>query len=176
MRRSGTPRQERHHRGGAVQCLDLGLLVDAQHDSRLRRVQVEGDDVSDLVDELRVGRQLEAVDLVGLDAERMLFDVPPGGTEDLDESMIGGAIVKQAAGKVKDVVTRGDDEATDRRTASASRRWVRRSQPLHRREELGRRPSKLRPRSEVHSTGSRKGPGDLWRRFKPKNRSTSLWR
>ncbi len=53
-------------------------------------------------------------------AERMLFDVPPGGTEDLDESMIAGAIVKQAAGKVKDVVTRGEDEATERRTGAGA--------------------------------------------------------
>lgn len=46
-------------------------------------------------------------------AERLLFDVPDGGTEDLDESMIGGAIVRQLAGKVKDVVT-GDREGHGR--------------------------------------------------------------
>jgi hypothetical protein len=49
-------------------------------------------------------------------AERLLFEVPTSGTEDLDNSMIAGAIVQQAAGKVKDLVTGGDDEATDRRT------------------------------------------------------------
>jgi hypothetical protein len=49
-------------------------------------------------------------------AERLLFDIPTGGTEDLDSSMIGGAMLQQAAGKVKDLITRGDDEATDRRT------------------------------------------------------------
>ncbi len=49
-------------------------------------------------------------------AERLLFDVPPGGTEDLDEAMIAGAVVTQAAGKLKDLVTGGGDEATDRRT------------------------------------------------------------
>ena len=50
-------------------------------------------------------------------AERLLFDVPQGGTEDLDESMIAGATLRQAAGKLKDVLTPGDgDEATDRRT------------------------------------------------------------
>jgi hypothetical protein len=49
-------------------------------------------------------------------AERLLFDVPDSGTEDLDESAIAGAIVKQAAGKVKDWITRHKHEPTDRRT------------------------------------------------------------
>lgn len=53
-------------------------------------------------------------------AERMLFDVPPGGTEDLDETMIVGAAVKQAAGKLKDVVTGDGDEATERRTGAGA--------------------------------------------------------
>jgi hypothetical protein len=49
-------------------------------------------------------------------AERLLFEVPRGGTEDLDNSMIGGAIAQQTAGKLKDVLTGGVEEATDRRT------------------------------------------------------------
>ena len=49
-------------------------------------------------------------------AERLLFEVPRGGTEDLDESMIGSAIVRQTAGKIKDMVTGGGEEATDRHT------------------------------------------------------------
>jgi hypothetical protein len=48
--------------------------------------------------------------------ERLLFEVPQGGTHDLDESMISGSIAQQAARKVKDVFTRGEDEATERRT------------------------------------------------------------
>lgn len=51
-------------------------------------------------------------------AERLLFDVPEGGTQDLDESMASGGMVQQAAGKVKDIVTGSDDEPTDRRTGS----------------------------------------------------------
>jgi len=50
-------------------------------------------------------------------AERLLFEVPQGGTEDLDDSSISGAILGQAAGKIKDIFTGGDEEATDRRTA-----------------------------------------------------------
>ncbi|MBM3946909.1 MAG: hypothetical protein FJ315_05870 [SAR202 cluster bacterium] len=49
-------------------------------------------------------------------AERLLFDVPRSGTEDLDKSMIGGAIARQTAGKINDMFTRKREEATERRT------------------------------------------------------------
>ena len=49
-------------------------------------------------------------------AEQLLFEVPQGGTEDLDQSMISGAILQQTAGKMKDVLTGREEEATDRRT------------------------------------------------------------
>ena len=51
-------------------------------------------------------------------AERLLFDVPDGGTEDLDATTAAPALVQQMAGKVKDVIT-GGEEATDRRTGPA---------------------------------------------------------
>lgn len=54
-------------------------------------------------------------------AERLLFEVPDGSTEDVDESMISGAVVHQAAGKVKDMFTGGGEEATDRRTGADTR-------------------------------------------------------
>jgi hypothetical protein len=49
-------------------------------------------------------------------AERLLFEVPQGGTEDLDHGTIGGAVLQQAAGKVKDFVTGRPEEPTDRRS------------------------------------------------------------
>ncbi len=49
-------------------------------------------------------------------AERLLFEMPHGGTEDLDHGTIGKAVVQQAAGKVKDVVTGHPEEPTDRRS------------------------------------------------------------
>jgi hypothetical protein len=49
-------------------------------------------------------------------AERLLFAVPEGGTEDLDHSHLAGAVLQQAVGKLKDAVTPGGGEATDRRT------------------------------------------------------------
>ena len=52
-------------------------------------------------------------------AERLLFEVPEGGTEDLDESHLAGSVLQQAVGKVKDALTPGGgEEATDRRTPS----------------------------------------------------------
>ena len=37
------------------------LLVDAQHDGAIGRIEVEADDVPDLVDEQRISRELEAL-------------------------------------------------------------------------------------------------------------------
>ena len=50
----GDPGHQREHRSGAVQGLDLGRLIDTQHDRGIRRVQIEPDNIADLVDELRV--------------------------------------------------------------------------------------------------------------------------
>jgi hypothetical protein len=43
----GQPRAQREHRGGPVQGLDLGLLVDGDDDGVVGRRQVEADDVAD---------------------------------------------------------------------------------------------------------------------------------
>jgi hypothetical protein len=47
-------------------------------------------------------------------AERLLFDVPTGGTEDLDESRISGAIARQTVGKVGDLLSGDHREPTER--------------------------------------------------------------
>jgi len=54
-------------------------------------------------------------------AERLLFEPPQEGTEDLDESAISGAVLRQSGGKVKDMAT-GEEEATDRLTPHAESR------------------------------------------------------
>jgi HD-like signal output (HDOD) protein len=52
-------------------------------------------------------------------AERLLFAVPQGGTEDPDESHLSGSLLQQAVGKLKDALTPGGgEEASDRRTPS----------------------------------------------------------
>jgi hypothetical protein len=63
---AGTHRQDRL---AAVQGLNLRLLVDAQHDGAIRGIEVETDDVSHLVDQQRVGGQLEALSAVRLKTE-----------------------------------------------------------------------------------------------------------
>ena len=86
----GPPRQQRLGRLGAVEGLDLALLVHAQDDGPLRRGQVQPDDVPDLLDEERVGRELERLAQVRLEAER-----PP----DPDDGRLGQAeVAGQRAG------------------------------------------------------------------------------
>ena len=67
LRGAGHQRQDR---SGAVQGLDAGLLVHAEHHRGLRRVRVQAHHVSHLVDELRVRRQLELPGEVRLEPER----------------------------------------------------------------------------------------------------------
>ena len=55
---------------GAVERLDLALLVDRQHDGVRRRVDVEPDHVTQLVDELRIVGELELPDPVRLEPVR----------------------------------------------------------------------------------------------------------
>jgi hypothetical protein len=59
----------RQQRLAAIQCLDLRLLVHAQHQRAVGRCHVEPDDVADLVDEQRVGRQLEGLGAMRLQPE-----------------------------------------------------------------------------------------------------------
>src|SRR5208337_1949064 len=65
---AGGHRQERL---GTIQRLHLALLVDRK-DNRVRwRAHVQPDDIADLLDEVRVGRELECLGLVGLQPERI---------------------------------------------------------------------------------------------------------
>ncbi|WP_373863350.1 hypothetical protein [Rhodococcus marinonascens] len=57
----------RQRRSVAIQRLNLGLLVDAEHDRVLRRLEIQPDDVGDLRDQFRVGRKLESLHLPRLD-------------------------------------------------------------------------------------------------------------
>jgi hypothetical protein len=43
------------------QCLDLALFIDAKHQSALRRVKIEANDVTHLLNELRISRELESL-------------------------------------------------------------------------------------------------------------------
>jgi hypothetical protein len=52
------------------QRLVAHLLIHAQHDGTLGRVQIEPDDIADLVHEQRAGRELERLDAMRLQAKR----------------------------------------------------------------------------------------------------------
>src|SRR5262245_14732086 len=65
---AGAHRQQRLR---AVERLDLALLVYAQHERALRRIEVEPDDIAYLLDELWVGRELERLDAMRLQRERL---------------------------------------------------------------------------------------------------------
>src|SRR5580700_1248105 len=69
---------QRQYRSSAVQRLDLGLLVNAQHDRGIGWVQVEPHDVADLLDEQRVWRELEALALVRLKPESAPYTADRG--------------------------------------------------------------------------------------------------
>src|SRR4029077_7764386 len=53
---------------GAIECLDLALLVHAQHQRLLRRVQIQPDDVRQLLGKQRIVGELERLDEVGFKA------------------------------------------------------------------------------------------------------------
>ena len=49
-------RLDRQRRLGAIERLDLRLLVDAEHQRALRRIEIQADDVDHLFDQLRVAQ------------------------------------------------------------------------------------------------------------------------
>ena len=57
--RSSTARLHRQIGLGAVERLDLALLIDRENDGMGWRIDIEADDVAQLVDKLRVGGELE---------------------------------------------------------------------------------------------------------------------
>src|SRR5215510_13014535 len=56
---------------GAIKCLNLALFIDTQDQRKLRWVEIEPNDIAHLFNELRVGRELEGLDPVRLQRERL---------------------------------------------------------------------------------------------------------
>ena len=67
-RHAGSQRQNRLR---SIQRLDLTLLIHAQHDRTIRRIHIQPHDVPHLFHELRVFGELEILDAVRLQSERM---------------------------------------------------------------------------------------------------------
>lgn len=61
---------KRQNRLGTFECLDLALLVDAEHDRMNRWIEIKSDNVSNLVEEQRIGGKLEVLGAMRLDAEQ----------------------------------------------------------------------------------------------------------
>ena len=115
---------ERQHRLGPVERLDLGLLVDAQHDRPLGRRQIQPDHVADLGLELGVGTEFEGLDPVwlqpglGPDAlDRRDRHADPGG--DPSRAPVGRPVGGRLEGQRDDPVTIGP--GVGRRTARSGR-------------------------------------------------------
>ncbi len=89
--------QHRECRGGPVDRLDLRFLVDGEHHCCDRWVHVEADDVTDLLDQLRVGRHFEGVLDPRFQAER-----PP----DLRDTLMADPVLlgEVAGGPVRSVL------------------------------------------------------------------------
>ena len=68
--RSGTARLDRQTGLGAVERLDLALLIDREDDGMGWWIDIEADNIAQLVDKLRVGGELELFHLVRLQAVR----------------------------------------------------------------------------------------------------------
>jgi hypothetical protein len=93
-------RSDRPDRLGAFQRLDLGLLVHAQHDRVLGRVQVQPDHVADLGRKLRVGGELERLGLPGLE---VVLSPDPGDGAVADPQLSS----EQPAGPMRDAEALG---------------------------------------------------------------------
>ena len=65
------PQAHGQHGLGAVEGLDLGFLVHAQHDGVVGRVEIKPHDIAHFFDEEGVVRELEVTLAVGLDAEQV---------------------------------------------------------------------------------------------------------
>ena len=66
---SGAARLHRQTGLGAVERLDLALLIDREDDGMGGRIDIEADDIAQLVDKLRVGGELELFHPVRLKAD-----------------------------------------------------------------------------------------------------------
>ena len=97
---AGTSLLHGQARLGAVEGLDLGLLVDAQHDGLIRWVQVEADDVDQLLLEVRVVRELEGLDQMGFQAPSRPHPLHSGGAHALGLGHRAAAPVGLARGVV----------------------------------------------------------------------------
>jgi len=67
----GQARSHRQEWRGAIERLNLALLVHAEHQRAIRRMQVQPDDIADFVDQQRIFRELERFGAMRVQRERL---------------------------------------------------------------------------------------------------------
>ena len=91
-------RVHRQRRLGAVEGLNLGFLVDAQHHGMIARIDRDADDVADLFDQQPVVRQLEGLAQTGTQAEamgRVVMRLIPVGPDRVLQCVTPGGVISR---------------------------------------------------------------------------------
>ena len=108
---------------GAVERLDLALLVDGQHDRMGGRVDIKADDVAQLRHELRIARELEAAQAMRREPVRLpdalhRRDADPGGLGHGGRRPMRGLVRRLGRSERHDLV---DDLLAERRHTGGPR-------------------------------------------------------
>jgi len=113
---SREPRADRQQRLSPLQGLDLRLLIEAQHDSVGRRIEVQADDIVDSLFRLRVGDELEGLETVRLEVVSLPDTVnrgvgDPRATSNLTRRPLAQAALGLSKGDRNDLsaLARGND-------------------------------------------------------------------
>ena len=145
---------QRKARLGAIEGLDLALLVDAQDQGLVRWIEVEPDDIVELLDKVRVPADLEGPDEMGLE----VVSLPDTPNRRLAEALGLGHAPRAPVGRGwRCRVQRGLDDCPDFAFGDAGDTTGTRSVRFQTRQSQGQKP--LPP--ELHrGSGNFQFPGD----------------
>src|SRR6476659_2252906 len=90
------PWTHRQQRLRAIESLYLALLIDADHQRLVGRIEIEPDDVAHLLDELWIGGELERLRTMRLQRERPPDALHRGGRDTRRLCHVAGAPVRRA--------------------------------------------------------------------------------
>ena len=149
----------RQHRRGAVQRLDLGFLVHAEHHRLVRRVQVQPDHVADLGVQPRVGGELEALRPPRLqapfppDVRDFTLEMPSSAASSRDDQCVTPSRSGGGSSVASTIATSRSTAAGPASAGPPARRYPRRRTASSRRS-----PSAWTPRPGARSHSSRSRP------------------
>jgi len=113
------PWTHRQQRLRAIEGLDLALLIDADHQRLVGRIEIEPDDVAHLLDELRIGGELERLRPMRLQRERAPDALHRGRRDTRRLRHVAGAPVRRA---LRLLLERLDHDGFDLVVADLARR------------------------------------------------------